>query len=117
MSRVKRGVNHTKKRKKLLKLVKGYRLSRKNLIRRAKEAVKHAGVHAYVGRKDKKGDFRRLWSIKLNAALRDINEKYSYSKFIGNLKKNNIEIDRKILADLAENNPEVFKNIVEKVMK
>ncbi len=117
MSRVKRGVNHTKKRKKLLELAKGYRLGRKNLIKRAKEAIKHAGVHAYVGRKDKKGDFRRLWSIKLNAALRDINENYSYSKFIGNLKKNSIEIDRKVLADLAENNPEVFKNIVEKVMK
>ncbi len=117
MSRVKRGVNHTKKRKKLLKLVKGYRLGRHNLIRKAKEAVKHAGVHAYVGRKDKKGDFRRLWSIKLNAALREINEKYSYSKFIGSLRKNNIDVDRKVLADLAENNPEVFKNIVAKVMK
>ncbi|MCF7795638.1 50S ribosomal protein L20 [Patescibacteria group bacterium] len=117
MSRVKRGVNHTKKRKKLLKLTKGYRLGRKNLVRRAKEAIKHAGVHAYVGRKDKKGDFRKIWTIKINAALRGLNEKYSYSKFIGNLKKNNIEIDRKVLADLAENNPEVFKNIVEKTMK
>jgi large subunit ribosomal protein L20 len=117
MSRVKRGVNHTKKRKKLLKLTKGYRLGRKNTIRKAKEALKHAGVHAYTGRKDKKGDFRRLWSIKLNAALREINAKFSYSKFIGSLKKNNIELDRKVLADLAENNPEVFKGIVAKVMK
>ena len=71
----------------------------------------------YVGRKDKKGDFRRLWSIKLNAALREINEKYSYSKFIGSLKKNNIEIDRKVLADLAENNKKVLAKIVAEVKK
>lgn len=112
MPRVKRGTQHTKKRKKLLKQTKGYKWGRKKLPKRAKEAVKRAAVHSYQDRKKKKGVRRALWQIKISAAAKE--NGMSYSKFMGALKKTQIEIDRKILADLAENNPEVFKEIFEK---
>ena len=113
MPRVKRGKHHIKRRKNILKQAKGYKWGRKNKLKLAITAVRRAGAFAYVGRKRKKRDFRRLWQVKINAACRNIG--LSYSKFIAKLKKNKIEIDRKILADLAENNPEIFNKIVESV--
>lgn len=113
MSRVKRGKSHLKRRKKLLKQAKGYRWGRKKLPKLAKTAVLKAGVYAYRDRRNKKRAFRRLWQIQINAACREYG--LSYSKFIHVLTKAKIEIDRKILADLARNNPSVFKQIIEKL--
>ncbi len=113
MPRVKRGTTHVKKRRKLLSKVKGYKWGRKKLIRLAKTAVNKAGQHAYADRKKKKGDFRGLWNIKINAGVRE--EGLNYSTFIKKLKDNKVELDRKVLADLAENNPKVFKEVVKKV--
>lgn len=113
MPRVKRAITHVKKRRTLRKLAKGYKWGRKNTIRLAKTAVKKAGAHSYVDRKRKKRVNRSLWLVKLNAAVRE--HGISYSKFIAGLKKNNIELDRKVLAELAEKNPKIFAKIVEKV--
>lgn len=113
MSRVKRGTTHVKKRKKLLKKVKGFKWGRKNLIKLAKTAATKAGVHSYVGRKKKKRVNRGLWQIKINAFVRE--HGFSYSKFIDALKKNKIELDRKILADMAVNNKKVLAEIVKKL--
>lgn len=110
MPRVKRGVNATKKREKLLKYTKGFMWGRKSKERAAKEALLHAWTHAFRGRKEKKRNYRRLWSAKINAAIRP--EGMNYSTFIAALKKNKIILDRKILADLAEHEPEVFKKVV-----
>ncbi len=111
MPRVKRGKSHLKKRKRLLKRVKGYRSGRKSKIKLAKTAALKAGVYAYRDRKNKKREFRQLWQIKISAACRE--NGLSYSKFMGAMKKANIKLDRKSLADLAENNSPVFKKIVE----
>ena len=113
MPRVKRGTIHTKKRKKLLKQVKGYKWGRKNSIRLAKTAATKAGAHAYIDRKKKKRTNRGLWQIKINAFVRE--HELSYSRFINLLKINKIEIDRKILADLAVNNKKVFTNIIKQI--
>jgi len=102
-----------KRRKKVIKQAKGYKWGRKSKYKLAKDAVKHALTHSYVDRKKKKRDFRRLWQIKINAASRKLG--VTYSKFINGLKKANIEIDRKILAHLAEKQPEIFKKILEKI--
>jgi large subunit ribosomal protein L20 len=100
-----------KRRRAIRKAVKGYRQGRKNLLKAAKTAILKAGVYAYRDRKANKRNFRRLWAIRLNAALDPMG--ISYSKFIGALKKKNIVLDRKILADLALNNPKVFAAIVQ----
>jgi large subunit ribosomal protein L20 len=113
MPRVKRGRVRTQKRKKFLTLTKGYRWGRKNKIKLAKTAILKAGQHAYQGRKKKKRDFRRLWQMQVNAAIRPFG--LSYSKFIDKLKKAKIDIDRKSLADLANNEPKIFAAIVKKV--
>ena len=113
MARVKRAVGAHKKRRKILKLAKGYMWNRKNRYKIAKDAVRHALAHAYVDRRLKKRDFRALWNIQINAATRE--RGLTYSRFIAGLKKNKIELDRKILADLSTNHPEVFSRIVEKV--
>lgn len=115
MTRVKKGVHALKTRRNVLSQVKGYRFRRSKTERNAYEAIYHAGTYAFAHRRDKKNDFRKMWNVRINAALRNIDEKYSYSKFIGNLKKANINIDRKILSTLAETNPESFKKIVAKV--
>lgn len=115
MTRIKRGKAHLKKRKRLLKRVKGYRWGRKKLIKLAKVAALKAGVYAYRDRRRKKREFRRLWQIKINAACRQLG--LTYSKFIHLLKEAKIELDRKILAQLAENQLEVFQKIVEEVKK
>ena len=113
MTRVKRGVLKTKSRRSLLKQVKGYRFSRSTKEAAAVEAIAHAGAYAFAHRRDKKGDMRNLWNVKINAAVRP--EGLSYSRFIDALHKKNIAVDRKILADLAENNPETFKRVVAQV--
>ena len=113
MTRVKRGVLKTKTRRNLLKQVKGYRFGRSTQEANATEAMMHAGAYAFAHRRDKKGDMRNLWNVKINASVRP--EGLSYSKFIAALKKKFIEVDRKILADLAENNPDTFKRVVAQV--
>lgn len=110
MARVKKGVNALKSRRNLLSKVKGYRFGRSKKERQAREAMFHAGAHAFAHRRDKKGDFRRLWNVRLSAALK--NQGLSYSKFIPLLKKNDIALDRKILAELAEKHPEVLKKVI-----
>src|SRR3990167_690432 len=113
MTRVKKGVNALKSRKNILRKVKGYRHSRSSKERQANEAIFHAGTYAFAHRRDKKGDFRRLWNVRMSALLKD--NGMSYSKFIPLLKKNNIALDRKILSELANSHPETFKKILESV--
>src|SRR3989338_8833933 len=110
MSRVKKGVNAIKNRRNVLRKTKGFRFGRSTKEAAAYEALVHAGKYAFAHRRDKKTDFRRLWNVRLNAALRA--EGTTYSRFIGALKKKNIDLDRKILAGLAIENPESFKQIV-----
>ncbi len=111
MPRTKGGFKTRRRHKKLIKLAKGYWGQRKNVFRRAKETVERALVYAYRDRRQKKRDFRRLWQIRINAATR-LNG-LNYSKFMGGLKKAGIELDRKVLANLAINEPEVFAKLVE----
>ena len=113
MTRVKRGTIKNKRRKNVLKMTKGYRLNRRSKEAAAIEAIMHAGANAFEHRRDKKGDFRRLWNVRINAALRENGA--TYSKFMGMLKKKNIGLDRKILSTIAQENPETFKRIVEQV--
>lgn len=113
MTRVKRGTIAHKRRKKIIRQAKGFKWGRKSKYKLAKDALKHAWTHAYKDRKRKKRDFRQLWQIKINAACRA--EGVTYSQFINKLKKAKIEIDRKILAQLAEKEPEVFKKILKKL--
>lgn len=116
MVRVKRGTIAHKRREKLLKEAKGFKWGRKSKYRAAKEALYHAWSYAFVGRKLKKRNFRRLWQIKINAAVRiHSGNGMNYGKFVNGLKKAKIELDRKILAEIAENHPEVFKKILEAV--
>ena len=113
MARVKKGVNAIKYRRNLLKMTKGYRFRRSTNQAAAQEAVFHAGANAFRDRRDKKGTRRSEWIIKINAVLDA--KGISYSKFIGAMKKQGIILDRKILADFAQNNPEIFERIVEQV--
>ena len=101
------------RRKKILKAAKGYFGRRKNVYTVAKNAVEKAMTYAYRDRKNNKRNFRSLWIMRINAAARQ--HGMSYSQFMGKIKANNIELNRKVLADLAMNNPEAFKAIVEKV--
>lgn len=111
MTRVKKGTHALKRRKKVLSATKGFRNARSTKERAAHDALLHAYAYAFVHRKDKKSDFRRLFNVKINAGTRELG--MSYSKFIGALKKKNIILDRKILASLAEHRPSAFKKIVE----
>lgn len=113
MSRVKRGTTKNKSRKNTLSQVKGYRFGRSTKKKMATEAIAHAGTHAFAHRRDKKSNFRRLWNVKINAAVRKFD--LSYSRFIDALKKKDIGLNRKILADLAENVPESFERVVKEV--
>lgn len=113
MARIKRGKTHLRKRKRILKLAKGYKWGRKSKIRLAKTAVIKAGVYAFRDRRVKKRESRKLWQIQINAATRQHN--LSYSRFINQLKKAKIEIDRKILANLAIEEPKIFSQIVKEV--
>lgn len=111
--RIKRSKAKRAKHKRLLKLNKGYRLSYSKLFKRANEANLHAGAYSFAQRKKRKGQFRRLWIERINAALTE--EGLSYSKFINKLNTANIKLDRKVLAALALDNPEAFKAVVAKV--
>lgn len=115
MPRVKRGTQHTKRRRNILTKAKGFKWGRKKLIKIAKTAVTKAGAHAYRDRRVKKRTSRALWQLKINAAARENGT--TYSRLINGLKKNKIEIDRKILADIAENEPKVFAKIVKDAVK
>jgi len=113
MARVKRGVTSHARHKKVLKQVKGQYGRRKNTIRVAKQSLEKAMQYAYRDRRTKKREFRSLWIQRINAGVRT--EGITYSKFINGLNKSGIKLDRKVLADIAYNNPEVFKTIVKKV--
>ena len=111
MPRVKRGMGHTKKRNKLMKRVKGFQGSKKKLIKLAKTADTKAGMHAYRDRRVKKRTTRVLWQVNINAAVRELGT--SYSKFMSALKNKNINLNRKMLAEIAVESPKVFAKIVE----
>ena len=111
MSRVKVGVTALKRRRKVLSQTKGFRWQRSKKERAAKEALLHAGRHAFQDRRKKKGNFRALWNIKINAASRE--NGISYSKLIDKLNKANVRLNRKVLSELAEKHPEVFKQVLE----
>jgi len=111
MPRVTRGTQHVKHRKNILKLTKGFRGGLRNRIKIAKTAGTKAGAHAYRDRRVKKRNARRLWQIRINAAVRKLD--LSYSAFTGLLKKKEVAIDRKVLSEIAQLQPETFKKIVE----
>ncbi|MDH6575810.1 50S ribosomal protein L20 [Kitasatospora sp. MAP5-34] len=115
MARVKRAVNAHKKRRVILERAKGYRGQRSRLYRKAKEQVTHSLVYNYNDRKKRKGDFRQLWIQRINAAARA--NGITYNRFVQGLKIANVEIDRKMLADLAVNDPGVFASLVEVAQK
>lgn len=113
MARVKRGVVSHKRHKKVLTAAKGYYGARSRTFKVAKQAVTKASQYAYIGRKQKKRQFRSLWIVRINAALREMG--LNYSRFIALLKKQSIDLDRKVLAQMALENPEEFKSLVQKV--
>ena len=113
MPRVKRGVTARARHKKILALAKGFRGRRKNVFRIAKEAVMRAGQYAYRDRRTKKRVFRQLWIARINAATRSLG--VTYSKFMAGLKKAGVDLDRKVLADMAVNDPAAFSSVVDKV--
>lgn len=113
MARVKKGLNAKKKHKKVLKLAKGYYGAKSKLFRPANQAVMRALRSAYIGRKLRKRDFRKLWITRINAAARQ--NGLSYSKFINGLKKSEIEVNRKMLSEMAIHDPEGFKSLVDTV--
>lgn len=115
MSRVKTGVVRRKSHKRILERTKGFRMTKNRLIKVAIEADLHAGQYAYHGRKLRKRDFRSLWIVRLNAALRQIDEKLKYSRFIKALKDKHILLDRKVLADIALRDEKTFRSIVDSV--
>jgi large subunit ribosomal protein L20 len=113
MPRARGGFKTNRKHKKILKLAKGYRGTRSKLIKRANEAVLRAGEHAFEGRRKRKGDMRQLWISRINAALRK--HDIMYSRFINGLKKSKIELNKKMLSEIAINDPKSFDEIVAKV--
>ena len=115
MARVKRNSIAMKRRRNVLKAAKGYRFQRSKTEVMAKVAVKKAGAYAFAHRKDKKTDMRRLWTVRLNAFLRENGT--TYSRFIAEATKKNMLVDRKIMATLSETNPETMKAIIDSVMK
>lgn len=120
MSRVKRGVTKLKRRRNVLAQVKGYRFGRSTKERAAKEAIAHAGRYAFRDRRTKKRLARNLWTVRINAAVRTIGTGsadggFSYSKFMGALKKSNITLDRKSLSALAKDHPEAFERLIKSV--
>ena len=115
MTRVKTGVTRKKRHKKVLKRTKGFRMTKGRLYKVSREADLHAGQYAYVGRKLKKRRFKRLWIQRINAALSKFQVKYS--RFMAALKKAKIELNRKMLAEIAVSDPKTFAQIVQKVKK
>lgn len=115
MSRVKRAVLARKHRRHIMKHAKGFRQARKSKFKSAKDALRHAWTYAYRDRKAKKRSFRGLWNIQINALARQ--NGITYSRLINGLKKNRIELDRKVLSQLANSHPEIFVKIVEEAKK
>ena len=115
MARVKRGTTAHKRRKNLLKHAKGFKWGRKSKYRLAKQALMKAWSYAYRDRRTKKREFRKLWQTQINSACRESG--LSYSKFICGLKQKKILLDRKVLADLAQNHPQIFEEVIENVKK
>ncbi|MDH5442087.1 MAG: 50S ribosomal protein L20 [Candidatus Nomurabacteria bacterium] len=113
MSRVKRGTTKNKSRKNVLAQVKGYRFGRSTKKKQAKEAIMHAGAHAFAHRRSKKRTFRQLWNIRINAAIRPLG--MTYSRFIDALTKKNVSINRKMLSELAQDHPETFEKVANEV--
>ena len=113
MTRARTGSTRSKRHKKIKTAAKGFKHARRKRIKVAKETLLHAGQHAYIGRKEKKRTLRRLWITRLNAAVREHGIKYS--EFIKKLKDSKIELDRKILADIAVNDPKTFKKVVDEL--
>lgn len=113
MARVKRGTTKAKRRRSILSQVKGYRHGRSHKEREAREALAHAGAHAFAHRRKKKNDFRRLWSIRINAAAHQ--HGFSYSRLINALKQQSIALDRKTLATIAKEKPEAFSRLIAKI--
>lgn len=113
MARVKKGTTALKRRKNVLARAKGYNFGRSKKERQAKEALFHSGAYAFAHRRDKKNDFRKLWNVRINASLRELGT--TYSKFIGVMKKKNLDVDRKILATLAKDHPESFSRLVKQL--
>lgn len=113
MARVKRGLVSKRRHNKLLKSAKGYRGTKRRLVKVAREAVLHAGVYAYAGRKNRKRDMRALWILRINEALKEKGLKYNV--FIKSLADNNIKLDRKTLAHIVASDPDTFNKITEKV--
>jgi large subunit ribosomal protein L20 len=111
MPRVKRGSKRRERRKKILGLAKGYFLNKSKLYRAAQQAIDRAGNFAYIGRKRKKRDFRRLWIVRINAAART--HDMSYSQFMAGLKRAGVELDRKSLAEIAARDPQAFGTLVQ----
>jgi len=116
MARVKRGVKKRKRKKKIIKAAKGFKWRRKSNYKAAKQAVIKAWSYQYRDRRIKKRNMRRKWQDIINQNLRD-NYDWSYSRFVNSLKKNNIELDRKILAELAANHQDIFKQIIAQIKK
>lgn len=110
MARVKKGVHAKKWFRTVARKTKGFRFGRSTKERQGMEALVHAGSHAFAHRRDKKANFRRLWQVRLNAALRE--HAVSYSNFMGALKKKNIALDRKVLSQIAANHPDTLKRII-----
>jgi len=117
MSRVKTGVVRRRSHKKILKENSGFRGTNSRLYKRAKEANLHAGQYAYVGRRLRKRDMRRLWILRITAGLRKFESVLNYSRFLNGLKKLNIALNRKMLSQLAINDEKAFKAVIEKVEK
>jgi len=115
MARVKRGTLKNKRRKNILAQTKGYRFARSKKERTAREAIFHAGSYAFRDRRAKKREFRNLWALRINAAVRPLG--LSYSKFIDALKKSKIALDRKSLSALAKDHPETFERVVSQLSK
>ena len=113
MARIKVGVTAHARHKKIIKMAKGYRGTRSRLFKKANESVMKALFYARRDRRQKKREFRKLWITRINAGTRQYG--MSYSQFMGALKRNNIELNRKVLADLAMNHPEAFKAVVDQV--
>lgn len=115
MARTKTGTVRRKRHKKILKLAKGFKGTNNRLYKRAHEAVLHAGQYAYAGRKLRKRDMRKLWIIRINAGLSAIEADLNYSRFIHALKESNVDLNRKMLADLVVNDIDTFKEVVNHV--
>lgn len=117
MSRTKTSITRRKRHKKVLDLTKGFRGTNNRLYKRAKEALLHAGQYAYVGRKLRKRDMRKLWIVRITAAVKQVSESLNYSRFIKGLKTAKIELNRKMLSEIAVKDFDAFKEIVAKIQK